>query len=67
MSYDMWFWDEIINLYDPFITDLNKKLDTAKPVSEHFYSVLSKSEIGKKSSLGQHLVYKFTQHNLADH
>ena len=37
------------------INDLNKKLDTTKPVSEHSYSVLSNAEIGKKSFLGQRL------------
>ena len=40
------------------INELNKKLDKEVCVNEHFHSVLSKSEIGKKSSVGQLLSYK---------
>ena len=49
------------------IDELNKKLDNAKPVTEHFYSVLSKSEMGRTSSLGEHLCYKFKLNILGDH
>ena len=46
---------------------LNKQLDKEVPVTEHFYSVLSKSKIGQISSLGQHLSYKFKLNQLGDH
>ena len=32
------------------IKDLNSKFDMEKPVDEHFYSILSKSEVGRNSS-----------------
>ena len=48
---------------------LSKKLDDEKPVTEHFYSVLSKYEAGRNSSLGQLLTHKFEKRKacLADH
>ena len=52
------------------IDDLNKKLQEEKPVTDHFYSVLSQSEIGRTSSLGEHLCYKYNlaaANSLADH
>ena len=47
--------------------NLNKQLDKEIPVTEHFYSVLSKSEVGRMSSVGQHLCYKFKLNQLGDH
>ena len=41
------------------IKNMNKKLDKMKPVTEHVFSVLSKSNTGRKSSVGEHLCYKF--------
>ena len=38
------------------IDDLNKKLDREKRVTEHVYSVLSASAVGRKSSVGEHYV-----------
>ena len=38
-----------------------------KPVTEHVYSVLSKSEIGSQSSVGQHLNHLFKLNQLGDH
>ena len=49
------------------ISELNKKLDKEVCVNEHFHSVLSKSEIGKKSSVGQLLSYKNTINLIGDH
>lgn len=49
------------------IQDLNAKLDLEKPVSEHVFTVLSQSEIGRKTSVGEHLCYTFKLHYLADH
>ena len=49
------------------IDDLNKKLDNEKPVTEHVYSVLSASAVGRKSSVGEHLCHKFTLNQLGDH
>ena len=49
------------------IEQINKKLKNFIPVTEHAYSVLSKSEIGRKSSCGQHLLFKFKVNALADH
>jgi len=49
------------------IEELNKKLDNEKPVSEHVYSVLSKSEAGRKTSVGEHLCYNFLLVALGDH
>ena len=42
-------------------------LDKEKPVTEHVYSVLSKSEIGSKTSVGQHLNHSFKLNQLGDH
>ena len=49
------------------IKELNQKLDKEKSVTEHFYSVLSQSEVGRNSSLGQHLCYKFKLNQMGDH
>ena len=49
------------------INDLNKKLDIEKPVTEHVYSILSKSALGRNSSVGQHLCYKFKLNQIGDH
>ena len=49
------------------IKDMNEKLDKMKPVSEHVYSVLSKSKLGQASSVGQNLTFKFRVNGLADH
>jgi len=44
-------------------------LDKAKPVTEHVFSVLSSSKVGRKSSVGEHLhlCYKFKLNQLGDH
>ena len=49
------------------IDSINKQLDKMKPVTDHVHSVLLKSEVGRKSSVGQHLSYKFKVESLADH
>jgi len=49
------------------IDDLTKKLKNEKPITDHVYSVLCKSEVGRKSSVGQHLIYKFKLNQLGDH
>ena len=49
------------------IDNLNKMLDKEKPVTEHVYSVLSKSEIGSKTSVGQHFNHLFKLNQLGDH
>ena len=49
------------------IDELNKTLDTAISVNEHFYSVLAKSEVGRNSSEGQHLICKRKKCVLNDH
>ena len=49
------------------IKQLNKKLDSEKPVTEHVYSVLTQSEVGKKSSVGEHLNFAFKLNQLGDH
>lgn len=41
------------------IKKLNNQLDKEKPVEQHVYQVLMQSECGMKSSVGQHLNYKF--------
>lgn len=38
-----------------------------KPVSEHFHSVLSKSNIGRSSSYGEHICFKHLLNSLGDH
>ena len=43
------------------INELKNKLRNEKPVMDHFYEVLSKSPVGKVSSLGQFLDYKYTK------
>ena len=50
--------------------ELKAKLEKEKPVTEHFYTVMSKYECGRNSSFGQHLMYKFEKnkaHLLGDH
>ena len=47
--------------------NLDKQLDREIPVNEHFYSVMSKSEVGRASSVGQHLCYKFKLNQVGDH
>ena len=49
------------------IKDLNRKLDSEKPVTEHIYYVLSSSEVGRNSSVGQHLLHMFKLNQLGDH
>ena len=49
------------------INELNKKLDKEKPVNEYFYSVLSQSSVGRNSSLGHYLCYKFELNQRGDH
>ena len=49
------------------MSSLSKKLDKEKPVTEHVYDVLSKSKIGLKSSVGQHLNHLFKLNQLGDH
>lgn len=52
------------------IKELNQKLDLEKNIENHVYGVLSNSEIGKNSSLGQFLIYKNelkSAMSLADH
>ena len=39
------------------VKQIEKNLEKLKPVTEHFHSVLSKSEIGKKSSYGEHICF----------
>ena len=46
---------------------MNSKLETMKPVTQHVYSVLSQSPLGRNSSVGQHLCFKFKVNALADH
>lgn len=49
------------------IKQIEKNLEKAKPVTEHFYSVLSKSEIGRKSSFGEHICFKYKMNKLEHH
>lgn len=49
------------------IAKLNEKLDKEKPVTEHFYSILSKSDLGKCTSYGESLCYMFKLNQLGDH
>ena len=49
------------------IANLNRKLDLLPPVTEHVYTVLSKSQVGQKSSVGQHLSHLFKLNQLGDH
>ena len=41
------------------IKEIEKKLAQAKPINEHFHSVLSKSKIGRTSAFGEHICFKF--------
>ncbi len=41
------------------IKEIEKRLAHAKPINEHFYSVLSKSKIGQTSAFGEHICFKF--------
>ena len=52
------------------IENLNKKLDNEINVEKHVYKVLMKSDIGKYTSLGQHLHYRYSKETafaLSDH
>ena len=52
------------------INNLKEQLKKEKPIEEHMFGVLMNSECGKKSSVGQHLNYKFNLKSalaLADH
>ena len=49
------------------IENMKQKLKNFVPVTEHVYSVLSKSAVGRKSSVGQHLLFKNKVNSLADH
>ena len=49
------------------INNLNKKLDLEKPVSDHVLSVIKQSDVGKQSSLGQHLIHMDKLNKLGDH
>jgi len=44
------------------VNELVKKLEKEKPIEEHIHSVVVNSEIGRNSSLGQHLIYKYNYH-----
>lgn len=49
---------------------LKEKLKNEKPVEQHVYQVLMKTDLGKTTSLGQQLQYKYTlklANALADH
>eukprot|EP00794_Sanderia_malayensis_P008327 gene8327-9220_t len=41
------------------INELTEKLKKEKPIEDHIYSAVVDSPVGKKSSLGQHLIYKY--------
>ena len=43
------------------VNELFKKLQKEKPIDDHIHSVVVKSEIGRNSSLGQHLIYMYMQ------
>ena len=52
------------------IQKLKEKLKEEKPVETHIYNVLMNSNIGRKSSVGEHLNYKYNLQvamSLADH
>ena len=49
------------------IEKIQEKIKDFVPVTEHVYSVLSKSKLGRNSSVGQHLLYKHKVKSLADH
>eukprot|EP00111_Clytia_hemisphaerica_P009720 TCONS_00028513-protein len=49
------------------ISKMQEKLKNFVPVTEHVYSVLSKSALGRKSSVGQHLLFKNKVNSLSDH
>ena len=52
------------------IKNLKRTVKKEIPVEEYVYSVLMKSKYGRKSSVGQHLHYKYTQKTalvLSDH
>ena len=42
-----------------------RKMNT--PVTEHFYNVLSQHKIGRTSSYGEHICFKFLKNSLGDH
>ena len=47
--------------------EIEKKMENIKPVTEHFHSVLSKSVIGRKSSYGEHICFKYAMEKFMDH
>ena len=52
------------------ISTLEDKLKKEKPVEKHVYETLMRSELGRNSSVGQHLEYKYTletAETLSDH
>ena len=49
------------------IDNIKAKLSTLPPVTPHFYSVLSKSQVGRKSSVGEYLCHKYNFNTQADH
>ena len=49
------------------IENIKSKMSTLPPVTPHFYSVLSKSQTGRKSSVGEYLWYNYKFNVQADH
>jgi hypothetical protein len=41
--------------------------ETEIPVMDHFYSILSKSKIGRQSAYGEHLCFMYAQKSMKDH
>ena len=49
------------------IENIKAKLSSLPPATPHFYSVLSKSQVGRKSSVGGYLCHKYNFKTQADH